>query len=464
MEKFDVLIIGSGSGASIADAAISQGLKVALVEKGDLGGTCLNRGCIPSKMVIYPADIIQTIKHAERLGIKAVIEEIDFSGIMDRMRRSVGEDRRHIEAGVAKIKGLKFFKGSAEFTGEYRIRVGAEEMEAKNIFLVVGARPEIPDIIGLDKVSYLTSENVWELHEKPTSMVIAGGGFIAAEMAHFFSSMGTDVTVISRSPRLLRHAEPEISETLTQSMRTRMTVITSAEMTNVREAKGLKEVTYQDEKGVSQTVKAEQLLIATGLRGNGDTLHAELTGVKVDPKGYIKVNDAFETGKPRIWAFGDCIGKAMFKHVANQAAEVVWHAFSHGHVHNFDFSKVPYAVFSWPEVASVGLTEEEALKQGKKILVGEAAYADTAYGASMGEEDGFCKLIVEQENNKILGCHILGPYAPILIQEVVNCMSCGDGGVFPLMDSMHIHPALPEVVQRATFTLHEHGSGHVHQH
>ncbi|MCX6642086.1 MAG: FAD-dependent oxidoreductase, partial [Candidatus Bathyarchaeota archaeon] len=267
MEKFDVLIIGSGSGASIADAAISQGLKVALVEKGDLGGTCLNRGCIPSKMVIYPADIIQTIKHAERLGVKAVIEEIDFSGIMERMRRSVGEDRRHIEAGVEKIKGLKFYKGSAEFTGEYRIRVGTEELEAKNIFIVVGARPEIPNIIGLDKVSYLTSENVWELREKPASMVIAGGGFIAAEMAHFFSSMGTDVTVISRSPSLLRHAEPEISETLTQSMRTRMTIITSAEMTNVQEAKGLKEVTYRDEKGVSQTVKAEQLLIATGLRG-----------------------------------------------------------------------------------------------------------------------------------------------------------------------------------------------------
>jgi len=464
MERYDVLVIGSGSGASIVDAALSHGMSVALVEKDELGGTCLNRGCIPSKMVIYPADVVQLIKQAERIGIHATIDEISFPEIMEQMRKSVTEDRHKMEEDIPNIKGLHLYKGVGEFTGEYKMRVGSEDFEAKNIFIVAGARPEIPLIKGIDQVSYLNSINVWNLRQRPSSIVILGGGFIATEMAHFFSGMGTDVTIITRSPRLLKNSEPEISETLMQAMRSRMTILTEAEITEVRENKGVKEVITRDQKDQTMTFKAEQLFIATGLHGNGDILHADRTGLKVDEHGYIKVNDYFETGKDHIWAFGDIIGRYQFKHVANQAAETVWHAFTQGRREPFDFSKVPYAVFTWPEVASVGLTEENALKQGNKILVGISAYADTAYGIAMGEEDGFCKLIVEQESYKILGCHIIGPFAPILIQEVINCMSCGGGNVFPLLDSMHIHPALPEVVQRAAYHLHEHGPGHEHTH
>ncbi|MBN1683809.1 dihydrolipoyl dehydrogenase [Candidatus Bathyarchaeota archaeon] len=460
MEYFDVIVVGSGSGASIVDAALSNDLKVALIEKEKLGGTCLNRGCIPSKMVIYPGNLVNIIKNAEKLGIKVTIDEINFSSIMDRMKESVENDRNHIENSIKKASNLKYYHEIGEFISDYTMKVGSETIKGKNIFLVTGARPKIPSIKNLDKINYWTSDNIWKIREKPLSMIVCGGGFIAVEMAHFFSSMGVEVTILSRSPRLLKNAEPEISETLTQNMRTRMTVITEVEVVEVGESNKIKKVIAIDTKGKKQIYQAEELLIATGLESNADLLKPEKSGIMLDEKGWIKVNEFFETTKEGIWAFGDAIGKAMFKHVANQEAEVVWHAFSQGHRHPFTFDKIPYAVFSWPEIASVGLTEELAVQQGKKILVGLWNFADTAYGMAMGEEDGFIKIIVEEESYKILGCHILGPHASVLIQEVINCMNCGDASIYPIANTMHIHPSLSEVVQRAVYNLHKPNHGH----
>jgi dihydrolipoamide dehydrogenase len=232
-----------------------------------------------------------------------------------------------------------------------------------------------------------------------------------------------------------------------------MVVRTGLEFVEVNESEGIKEVTVKEEKGEKRIYRAETILVAAGQRGNADLLKVEKTGVKADDHGYIKVNKFYETGKPHIWALGDAIGKAMFKHVANRETELVWHSFNHGNNQTIDYDKVPYAIFSYPQVAGVGITEEEATKRGLKYLVGGYAYSDTAYGAAMGEEDGFVKLMVEEETYKILGCHIVGPHAAILIHEVIVAMNAGDGSVYPLIDAMHIHPALNEVVQRAVWQL-----------
>ena len=453
METFDVLVVGSGSGATIADAAVRTGRRVALIERDAFGGTCLNRGCIPSKMVIYAADLVCQIKQAERLGVRARIEEVDFGFIMERMRRSVAEDRRPLEEAVRRTEGLTYYNTTGEFVSDYTMRVGDDTVKAENVFIVSGARPMIPPIKGLEGVDYLTSVNVWDLRELPKSMIIAGGGFIAAEMAHFFSAMGVDVTIISRSPRLLRSLEPEVSDTLTQALRNRMSVQTGLEVTEVREKGGLKEVTTTDKAGLTKIFRAESLFVAAGLRSNADLLKPERTGVQLDEKGYIKVNEFYETSKPRIWAFGDAIGRAMFKHVANKEAELVWHAFSHGHKEALNYDQIPYAIFTWPQIASVGLTEEEALRRGKSILIGLNNYADTAKGEAMGEKDGFVKVVVEEETYRVLGAHIVGPEAPTLIQEVIDAMNTGDGSINPILDTMHIHPALPEVVQNAFYNL-----------
>jgi mycothione reductase len=460
MEKYDAIVVGSGSGMMIADAAVSRGMKVALVEMDRLGGTCLNRGCIPSKMVIYPADIVNQIKHAERLGVHAKIERVDFEHIMRRTREFVEHDRRPMEENIPRVEGLTYYPERGEFVDDYTMRVGDTLITAENFFLVTGSRPLIPPIKGLGEVPYITSRTVWDMNSRPASMIIVGGGLIACEMAHFFNAMGTEVTVLSRSPRLIKQGEPMVSEILLTSLRERMHVEVGVEVREAMRSGDAVAVTAMHGDGDAKTYTAEKLFIAAGRKSNADTLNLEKTGVEVDDRGYIVVDENYLTSKPGIYAFGDAIGKAMYKHVANKEAELVWHGFTERHMHPLDYDKVPYAVFTWPQVASVGLTEAEAADRGHDILVGEYNYIDTAKGAAMDEEDGFVKVVVEDESYKILGAHIVGPYAPILIQEIINVMNSGDGSVWPIADAMHIHPALPEVVQRAVYNLRAPGHHH----
>jgi len=455
MKHFDVLVVGTGSGMSIAEAAVNSGRSVALVEMGKLGGTCLNTGCIPSKMVIYPSDIINQIKHAEVLGIKVKIENIDFKGIMKRTMDLVKHDRESMERSINHINGLTYYPVKGEFIDDYTMRVGDETIKAENIFLVSGARPLIPDIKGINSVPYLTSENVWDSEKRPDSMIMVGGGFIACEMAHFFSSMGVDVTILSRSPRLIKEGEPEISEILMSGMRKNMQIQTDIEVTEAQKAGDKIKITAQKKSGEKKEYVADSLFLATGRRGNADLLKVENTGVEADKRGFIKVDEKYQTSKSRIWAFGDAIGKSMFKHVANKEAELVWSGFSQNHMHTLDYDFIPYAVYSWPQVASVGLVEKQVRERKLDYYVGEYKYIDTAKGAAMVVEEGYVKVLLSRDDFKILGTHIVGPYAPILIQEVINVINAGNGTVYPLIESMHIHPALPEVVQRAFYNIRE---------
>lgn len=437
----------------IADAAVNSGKTVALVEMGWLGGTCLNVGCIPSKMIIYPADLINQIKHAELLGIKATIDEIDFGFIMQRTREFVEHDRKPMENAIGHVHGLTFYPVKGEFIDDYKMKVGEETIKGDVIFLASGARVLIPPIKGLESVDYLTNDNVWDLTEKPESMVIVGGGLVAVEMAHFFSSMGVDTHLLSRSPRLIKEGEPEISEILFTTMRQRMHIETSIEVKEVEKKGDRLLVKAQKKDGEEKEYEVETIFIAAGRKSNADLLQVEKTGVKVDERGYIVVDEFYRTSKENIIAFGDAIGKKMYRHVANKEAEIVWHAFSSGHGHPLNYDLVPYAVFSWPQIGVVGLTESEVKERGIDYLIGEYNYSDTAKGSAMAEEDGYVKVLLTKEEYKILGAHIIGPFAPILVQEVINVMNTGDGTVHPLAEALHIHPALPEVVQRAFFNL-----------
>jgi len=455
MKHFDVLVVGSGSGMMIADAAVNNGKTVALVEMGKLGGTCLNVGCIPSKMVIYPADMVNQIKHAEQLGIKVTIDEIDFPFIMRRTKEFVEHDRHPMEDAINQVEGLSFYPVQGEFIDDYTMKVGDKVIKADTIFLVSGARPLVPPIKGIKGVDYITNDNIWDMTERPESMAIVGGGLIAVEMAHFFSSMGVDVSLLSRSPRLIKNGEPEISEILITSMRQRMHIETNIEVTEVqRKGEGIL-VKARTKDGKEKEYEVEKIFIAAGRKSNADLLKVEKTGVDVDKRGYIIVDDEYMTSKKNIIAFGDAIGRDMYKHVANAEARIVWQNYSHGHSHPMNYDLVPYAVFSWPQVASVGLTEAEVKAQEISYLIGEYNYSDTAKGAAMAEEDGYVKVILSNEDYKILGASIIGPFAPILIQEIINVMNAGDGTVHPIADAMHIHPALSEVVQRAFFNLRE---------
>jgi len=456
VEKFDVLIIGSGSGMNVASNAVGIGMKTAVVESGPMGGTCVNRGCIPSKMLIYPADVAVMIQEAKSVDVNATINSINFEKIMSRMHKSVNEDSQHQAAAVESAPNVVWFKGVGEFISDYTMNVAGHVIKADKIFIVSGARPSVPSIKGLGSVNYLTSDTVLELKKQPTSMVIIGGGYIAAEYGHFFSSIGTKVTVVQRNPRLLPEEEPEISDLIREEMGKRINIFTNYEAVEVKEKNGVKTVLARNRAdGTLKEFSAEALLIAAGRVPNSDLLKPEKTGVKLDERGYVKINEYLETEKKNIWAFGDAIGKQMFKHVANYEAEIAWHNAIHDHKVGMDYSVAPHAVFTHPQVASVGLKEAEAKQKGYKILVGKAFYKDTAMGTAMGEPKGFVKAIVEQETGKILGGHIIGPFASSLIQEIINAMISGDKTFLPLIRALHIHPAMSEVVQKAFGNLRE---------
>jgi mycothione reductase len=445
MKKYDVIVVGSGAGAAIVDGALSHGLKVALVDRGPLGGTCLNVGCIPSKMLIYPADRIVEIQEAKKFGIHAEIKSVDFPAIMGRTRKYVSETESRIRERVQNTQGLDFYGSTGHFVDDYTMDIGGQKIQGEKIYLVSGARPLIPPIEGIEEIDFLTNNNVFDLEEKPESLVIIGGGYIAVEFAHFFTAMGTQVTLIQRGKRLVKDEEPEICDLLKKKMQERMTIHTETEAIEAKRLNGNYKVIAKNEMtGELREYSAEKVMIAAGRKSNADLLKVEKTGIKTDKRGYIKVDQYFETSKKNIWAFGDALGKKMFRHAANKEADVVFHNSMHDGDEKFDFLLVPHAIFSYPPVASVGMVEAEA-KKAHDVMVGKSVYSEVAKGMAMLDDQSFAKAIIEKDTWRILGFHIIGPYAPILIQEVIDAMSTS-GTVMPILNGMRIHPALPEII------------------
>lgn len=454
MKNYDVIVIGSGCGTIITDEAVAHGFKTALVDRGPLGGTCLNVGCIPSKMLIYPADRIVEIEEARKLGIEAEISNIDFKSIMERMRHNIRENQAHIREGIKQAEGLDFYEGEGHFTGHYTLEVNGEKIKGKKIFIASGSRPFIPPIKGLDGVSYLTNETVLQLKARPDSLLIIGGGYIAVEYGHFFAAMGTEVTMLEMADRLVLPEEPEISELLQKALSKRMAVHTGAQATEVKQKGNSVGVLVKDKKtGKEKEFRGQSVLMAVGRRSNADILKVENSGVATDKRGFIKVNRYLETSKKNIFAVGDANGQQMFTHVANREAVIVAHNAFHDARFEIDYSAAPHAIYSHPQIASVGLTEESARKD-HQILVGRAKYNDVAKGEAMMETEGLAKAIVEKESEKILGFHIIGPHAPVLIQEVVNAMTSG-GHSDEIDQGLHIHPALAELIPTVLNNLKE---------
>jgi dihydrolipoamide dehydrogenase len=453
-KQYDVVVIGSGSGASIVDRALYQDMKVALVDKGPLGGTCLNVGCIPSKILIFPADRIVEIEEAHKLGVTAEITDVDFPAIMARMRRMISNSQRSIRQGISGARNLDFYETTGHFVGERTLEVDGQRIEGERVFIASGSRPHIPAIEGLAEVPYLTNETVLDLDECPESIAIIGGGYVGAEYAHFFAAMGAEVTLVQRNEHLVPEEEPEISELLARKLGERTSVHTHCEAVAVALQPEGVEVTCQDVgTGERRTFTAEKVMLATGRRSNADLLQVENGGIETDAQGYVKTNEYLETNVENVWAFGDANGKHMFTHMANREAAILWHNIAHEHKVPIDYSAVPHAVFSHPQIGSVGMTEAQA-KAEREVLIGEAKYLDTAKGQAMMETDGFAKAILEKKSGKILGFHIIGPYAPMLIQEVVDAMG-NDGPARWITAGMHIHPALPELIVSALYNLRE---------
>jgi len=454
MEKYDVLVVGSGCGMLIVEEALAHGLKVALVDKGPTGGTCLNTGCIPSKMLIYAADRIIEAQEAKKLGVAAEIKKIDFTFIMERMRKNIAGYRDRMKKGFAEVKNLDFYEGEAHFVQDYTLEVNSKTIAAKNICIASGSRISVPPIKGLNNVDYLTNETVLQLKKKPESIIIIGGGYIAVEYSHFLSSIGTKVIILEMADRLILSEEPAISEVLKKKLSRRMEVHTNSLVEEVDTKNGNCVVVAKDaDTGIRKKFSAQKVMVAVGRQSNADLLKVDKTGVETDSRGYIKVDEYMETSKKNIYAVGDANGQQMFTHVANREAGVAANNMLHDSKEKMNYQAAPHAVYSHPQIASVGLTEESA-KKDHTILVGIAEYSDIAKGQAMMEEDSFAKAIVDKGTKKILGFHIIGPNAPELIQEVVNTIE-SEGTIDSIMSGMHIHPALTELIQQTLANLSE---------
>ncbi|MBI2600441.1 dihydrolipoyl dehydrogenase [Candidatus Daviesbacteria bacterium] len=448
MKKFDVLVIGSGAGLEVASFAAEKGLSVALVEEGRLGGTCLNRGCIPSKMLIHSADVAETIKSSQKFGIKSKIEGIDFTSIVKRVSEVVDTDSSGIEQAVRKSGNPVLYKVRSKFIGPKQMQAGNEQIEADKVFIVGGTRPSTPPVPGLEDTPYLDSTKALRLEKQPEHLVIIGGGYIAAELAHFFGALGTKITILVRGERMLDNEDDEIADWFTKEFSKKHKILFKTET---------EAVSYQDNRFIIKLkndggkLESDQLLVATGRTPNTDILDVKTTGVDVDDKGYIKVNDYLETNVDGIWAFGDIVGILPFRHTANdQVGFAIGNAFTDKKV-PFDPFAIGHAVFSSPQVGGVGKTEQELKKEGISYKVGKAELKDTGMGGAL-QENGLAKVITDETGKKILGVHIVGPQASILIHEAIVAMK-GNGTVDAITQSVYIHPALPEWLQRAFFDI-----------
>ncbi|MEJ5292760.1 MAG: dihydrolipoyl dehydrogenase [Candidatus Methanosuratincola sp.] len=461
MRQFDLIVIGSGSGLDVAVAAANRGLKVAIIEKGPLGGTCLNRGCIPSKMLIHSADVMETIKGAERFGIHVNVHRVDFPSIIDRVTSEVDSESKSIEDALKSSENPLLIKGLGRFKGPKLIEVGGEEIAAEKILIAAGSRPKIPEIYGLREAGFITSDEALRLREQPKTLTIIGGGYIAAELAHFFGSLGTEINIIHRKELLLNNEDEEVARAYTEIASRKYNVFTQSEPIRVKREDGTYEVTVNDLKASSMVrIRSDQLLVAAGRVPNSDLLDLDKTGVQVDQKGYIKVNEYLETTAPGIFALGDIIGKYQFKHAANLEAEyALQNILSPEERAPVDYTAMPHAIFTSPQIASVGSTEQELRSRGTEYIVAKWRYIDSGMGKAIEDHHGFVKFLYGKESLKILGCHIMGTDAATLIHEVIVAMKGGRGDAFSIIDPVHIHPALSEVVQRAAMNFHVHSHG-----
>ncbi|GAB3081231.1 mycothione reductase [Intrasporangium mesophilum] len=459
-QHFDLAIIGSGSGNSLVTRDFTD-RRVAVVEEGTFGGTCLNRGCIPSKMFVYAADIASHVRDAGRYGVDATLDGVRWRDIRDRVFGRIDpiseSGRRYRVEG----RNTTAYLGHARFTGDRRLTVdldgGAETITADQMVVAAGAHPNVPDVVSESGVAFHTSDTIMRIDEVPARLAIIGGGYIAAEMAHIFSSFGSRVTILARGPLLLRHLDDDLSTTFTDLARGRWDVRTSTDVVGVeRHGDGIRMhlVSARDDGAGESVLDADLLLVATGRSPSTADLGAEAGGIGLHEDGRVAVDAYGRTSAPGVWALGDVSSPHQLKHVANAEARAI----AHNLVHPEDLmllprTHVPAGIFSHPQIATVGLTEQDCRDLGRRHVTYVQKYGDTAYGWAMEDTTSICKVVADPATGELLGAHLLGPDATTLIQPLVQAMAFGTHVRDVARGQFWIHPALAEVAENALLGL-----------
>jgi mycothione reductase len=448
----DLLIIGAGTGNTILGPQFDD-WRVGIVERDLFGGTCMNRGCIPTKMFVYTADLAMQARDLERFGIDAEVHGVRWTDVVDRVFGRIDPIAPAGEAYRESLPNVTVIRGDARFVTHKTIEVDGARYRADQIVLAAGARPVVPDVPGLDQVPFETSDTIMRRPEVPERLIVIGGGYIAAELAHVFGAMGSHVTIVNRGDRLLRHEDEDVSECFTELYQRRFDVLLGADLEKVEGSEGAVTV-HVTVDGRPQSVAGDALLVAAGRTPNGDELHVIKTGISLDGAGYVPTDEYLRTDVEGIWALGDITSPLQLKHLANAQGRAVAHNLHHpDELRPLRARYVPHAVFAHPQVASVGATEQVLRADGRDYITAIQKYGDVAYGWAMEETDGFAKVIADPESRLLLGAHVIGPHAGTLIQQLIQGMEFGRTVDEMANDQLYIHPALGELLENALLQL-----------
>jgi pyruvate/2-oxoglutarate dehydrogenase complex dihydrolipoamide dehydrogenase (E3) component len=444
---FDAIIVGAGqAGPSLAGRLTGAGMKVALVERHLVGGTCVNTGCMPTKTLVASAYAAHLARRAGDYGVTiGGPVAVDIARARARATSVTMGNRAKVTDWLEGMDGLTFIRGQARFEGPDRIRVGEEALTAPRIFLNVGGRAFVPDFPGVDRVAFLNNSSMLALTELPEHLLVVGGSYIGLEFAQIYARFGSRVTVVERQPRLIGREDAEVSEAIRAILEAEgITIRTGAECIRLMELDGRPAIGLDCRDGPPE-VAGSHILLAVGRVPNTADLGLEAAGVATDARGYIQVNDRLETNVPGIWAMGDCNGKGAFTHTAYNDFEIVAANLLDGDDRKVSARITAYALYIDPPLGRVGMTETEARQSGRPLLVGRRPMTNVGRAIEKGETQGLMKLVADAETRAILGAAILGTGGDEAIHGIVDMMNVG-ATIDRLAWSVPIHPTVSELI------------------
>ncbi|MFC6904717.1 dihydrolipoyl dehydrogenase [Halalkalicoccus tibetensis] len=447
MQEFDLLIVGGGSGTQVGSLAAERGMSVAVCEPGPLGGACITRGCVPSKALIRRADLLRQCRDADRLGLDCEVGDVDLGAITGAVRETVYEKAENQAESLRGSDDHTLYDGKARFVDDRTVEVEGhdERVRGERVVVATGTSPTVPPVDGLEEVEFLTSDDALYLEERPDELAILGGGYIAAELGHFYAAIGSEVTIVQRGDSLVPREDPDAREAVTEAFeaRERCTLHLGCEATGVEERDDRIELRAEGD-GEEISIEADELLVAAGREPATEELAPGEGGVETDDAGFIEVDDELATSAEGVWALGDVVGAPLFKHAADHEAKVVAANAVMDREEAIDYSGMAHAVFTEPQVASCGQTEGELEEEGREYESARFEYGATPMG-TVGKEEGFVKVLADPDGT-VLGCHVAGPEAATLIHEVSVAGRVGEGTVEEVAESIHVHPAMNEAV------------------
>jgi len=460
MKTYDAIIIGSGqAGTPLAKKLAKAGKKTAIIEKRYVGGTCVNDGCTPTKALVASARMAYMATRKD-LGVEVNDYKIDFLAIMQRKDALVEKSRNGGQKGLEETENLDLIFGDASFIGKKTLNVklnagGEEEMTAELIFIDTGAKTTIPEINGLKTVPYLTSTTILDLKELPESLIIIGGNYIGLEFGQMFSRFGSKITILEKGKTIMSKEDADVSETVTQFLTEEgLEILSGIEINKIEKSPEGKITLTIKKDNQQQQITASHLLIAVGRSPQTKTLDLEKTGVEVDEKGFIKVNDKLETTAPGIYALGDVKPGPAFTHIAyNDHLVVLKNLLENANV-SIKGRPVPYCMFTDPQLGHIGLSENEARKQGLDILVAKLPMEKVARAVETNETKGFMKAVVDAKTNQVLGATVLG-YEGGEVMAVLQMAMQGKITAHELRENIFAHPTMSESINNLFMTIEE---------